>query len=516
MMKYLKCACIMATLFFLFIMTPALGEEEGRLIMSGMMSPGEMVVPGSATLTVFLQNTSDKAIDNVRIFVQPLSGEPEEIGRVESIPAGETIELVLSVQISQAQLNRGEYTIFSNSGGEEGVVNGSGNIGIPITKAEATVEMEFTRQLSGQYAARGDKVTVAYQVRNQGNVELRQIIVRDTLGDYESRISVLAPGETKTILNTVRITANTQSNASVEYVPQTERIAHSQILEPVDIYLSQERLSVQLISAASSVYYGGQTELTVRVKNTGNVRLNGISLTDGNIGMFTEKPFSLEMGETVEFTRMVTLFSDRQFQVTAYAYSPSGNEVIAKSNEVDVKVEGDEAAVFLSIRTQPQMQRINRAGRVTFEIQLINSGFGSVADVQIYERELGKIRSFTVIPAGETTVYYASLPVTETRDFQFRYAVKDGEGREYTGYSDSTTITIASDGETPAPLEDRSSGNMLVGNSTRPDTLDVYPYMIAGALALLAILTTLLAVSTHREKNMRKQRRRLREEAKKK
>ncbi len=363
---------------------PCLASETG-LVLSGYLTPGELVVPGEVTLSLTLQNTSDEAIFNVRIFMQTASGA-DEISRYDAIAAGEIVEATQVVRVTQAQLDAGEVVVFINSGLETETIAGSGNIGIPIEKARANVQLEFTRQLSSQYVEEGETITIAYMVRNLGNVDLRQISVHDALGNFEERIASLSPGESKTFLNHAMVGADAQSEAYVTYTPQTETAQRRQDLANVEIYLARESLEVELESNMQDVYYGGQVELTARVTNTGSVTLTAISLTDPALGIFTDKPFSLDPGESQEFTRLATLFARRQFQLTARASSPTGNPVSATSNPIDVAVESESGAVFLSVSAQPEMERIRRAGTVNFTVEVINSGFGSVSNVEIGER----------------------------------------------------------------------------------------------------------------------------------
>ena len=273
---------------------PCLASETG-LVLSGYLTPGELVVPGEVTLSLTLQNTSDEAIFNVRIFMQTASGA-DEISRYDAIAAGEIVEATQVVRVTQAQLDAGEVVVFINSGLETETIAGSGNIGIPIEKARANVQLEFTRQLSSQYVEEGETITIAYMVRNLGNVDLRQISVHDALGNFEERIASLSPGESKTFLNHALVGADAQSEAYVTYTPQTETAQRRQDLANVEIYLARESLEVELESNMQDVYYGGQVELTARVTNTGSVTLTAISLTDPALGIFTDKPFSLDPG----------------------------------------------------------------------------------------------------------------------------------------------------------------------------------------------------------------------------
>lgn len=493
---------------------PCLASETG-LVLSGYLTPGELVVPGEVTLSLTLQNTSDEAIFNVRIFMQTASGA-DEISRYDAIAAGEIVEATQVVRVTQAQLDAGEVVVFINSGLETETIAGSGNIGIPIEKARANVQLEFTRQLSSQYVEEGETITIAYMVRNLGNVDLRQISVHDALGNFEERIASLSPGESKTFLNHAMVGADAQSEAYVTYTPQTETAQRRQDLANVEIYLARESLEVELESNMQDVYYGGQVELTARVTNTGSVTLTAISLTDPALGIFTDKPFSLDPGESQEFTRLATLFARRQFQLTARASSPTGNPVSATSNPIDVAVESESGAVFLSVSAQPEMERIRRAGTVNFTVEVINSGFGSVSNVEIGERALGTLHTFAVVPAGEPTSRTVALNVTETGEFQFYCAVRDESGRQSMIYAEPVTVTIASDGEEPSAALQPTESPILAGESTRPDSFNVYPYMIAGALILLAALTTLLAVTSFQERRARRLRKKQREEAKKK
>ena len=121
-----------------------------------------------------------------------------------------------------------------------------------------------------------------------------------------------------------------------------------------------------------------------------------------------------------------------------------------------------------------------------------------------------------MVPAGEPTSRTVALNVTETGEFQFYCAVRDESGRQSMIYAEPVTVTIASDGEEPSAALQPTESPILAGESTRPDSFNVYPYMIAGALILLAALTTLLAVTSFQERRARRLRKKQREEAKKK
>ena len=85
---------------------PCLASETG-LVLSGYLTPGELVVPGEVTLSLTLQNTSDEAIFNVRIFMQTASGA-DEISRYDAIAAGEIVGATQVGRVTQAQLDAGE------------------------------------------------------------------------------------------------------------------------------------------------------------------------------------------------------------------------------------------------------------------------------------------------------------------------------------------------------------------------------------------------------------------------
>ena len=98
--------------------------------------------------------------------------------------------------------------------------------------------------------------------------------------------------------------------------------------------------------------------------------------------------------------------------------------------------------MFLSVSAQPEMERIRRAGTVNFTVEVINSGFGSVSNVEIGERALGALHTFAVVPAGEPTSHTVAINVTETGEFQFYCAVRDESG-ELTGLRVATAEETA-------------------------------------------------------------------------
>ena len=185
---------------------------ETALEISFAIKPESIVAPGDVTMTFTLVNPTDRPVQNVSLSsADGLLSEP-----IGQIGPGETQTLVRPHTVTQEELDAGEiaYTLSHDPADPEGEKI-SYSLNVPIAKGEAQPGVDFTRQVSSDYVARGGLVTVTYKVRNTGNVALTGLRIRDTLGDFTGRLEQLNVGDTKTFIS--RVTLNEAPKLRLRY-----------------------------------------------------------------------------------------------------------------------------------------------------------------------------------------------------------------------------------------------------------------------------------------------------------
>ena len=91
-MKYWMRIFLLAVLLAALTAAGALAEGEtetvtepgSELVLSGTLSPDELVLPGTATLSLLLHNTSGEDILDIRLFMMhPITRQVEELGKID-------------------------------------------------------------------------------------------------------------------------------------------------------------------------------------------------------------------------------------------------------------------------------------------------------------------------------------------------------------------------------------------------------------------------------------------------
>ena len=126
--------------------------------------------------------------------------------------------------VTEEELDAGEITYTVS---HDPMIAGEAKINYPLSAAiargEALPQVDFTRQLSSAYVARGGLVTVTYKIVNTGNVALTGLRIRDSLGDFTGRLEQLDVGESKTFISRVALSEAAESAPELEYsVPSGE------------------------------------------------------------------------------------------------------------------------------------------------------------------------------------------------------------------------------------------------------------------------------------------------------
>src|SRR5690606_15827727 len=129
-----------------------------------------------------------------------------DVANTGVLDAGETWTYTATYQITQADLNSGEYTNIASAKGSADL-NGDG-INETEVVSEDTVTVNGSRTpaveilLSAsvtEFNAVGDAIVYTVIVTNTGNVDLTNVLITDNLSGYEEAIANLIPSEQQTL-----------------------------------------------------------------------------------------------------------------------------------------------------------------------------------------------------------------------------------------------------------------------------------------------------------------------------
>ncbi len=499
--RLFRAALLTVLLLCCALLSPAaLAESQGApaLTIDFSVQPVAMVAPGDVTMTFVLHNQTGSPVQNiVLVSADGLLSEP-----IGQLGPGESQTLVRPHAVTEAELDAGEiaYTISHDAQSPDGE-RASYALSAAIAKGEPQPGASFTRQLSSDYVTRGGLVTVTYKIVNTGNVVLNALRIRDSLGDFTGRLEQLAVGDAKTFISRVTLTEATQSAPVLEYTASTGE-EFSRSLDAVTVNIADSALEMSF-SVGQSVFDRDTADAILILTNGGNVDYTGITVVDDVYGGVIADAVSLPSDSgPVEIAHTYPLRGEGEYRWRITGISEAGEALDLRTDTLTVAAEPVDAQVNITLQALPRTPRINRAGRVTFDFSIANTGSVMARDAALYEVNLGEIRRLAVLPAGAPMVCSAEFDVTADAQFTFYLNYTDAEGHQRTVTSAPANVVIAPDGVNPDRLD--AANEPPSGPSVKPaNTSATFIVLLVIAGVALVVMVTLLAVTSIRARRER-------------
>ena len=472
---------IICALALVLFGVPAFGEGPRGvdiLDINFSLNPGELVAPGSTTMTFIISNRSGYDVRNVYLSsADGLLSEP-----LGQIGAGETQTLTRPHEVTQEELDDGyvRYVVTHDA-----VIPGGDKVthelAVPVVKSDPRPEVDFTRQLSSRYVAPGGLLTLTYRVTNSGNVPVTAVYVRDELGDFTGKLEKLDVGASRTFISRVTVNTGTQSEASLEYkVPSGDTVTRR--LDNAVIQISSSALDV----AGNDDYH----DITVLDDVYGGVIADSITLPSGSQPM------------EVAFTYPVRGEGEYRWRVTGVSQAGEALDTVTDTLTLHDELLSREIDIDMSVSALTP--RINRPGRVTFDVALANRGTVTARSLRFYEVSRGDVRRLAVLPTGEPSRFTVDYDVREDSTFIFCLDYTDADGRARTISSEPVEVVISPAGLTPEQPVGESM--KLEGGSVKLNTSSTFTILLAVASAALVSMFTILLVTALRARQDRRRR----------
>jgi len=198
-------------------------------------------------------------------------------------------------------------------------VTATDSLNQPVTAtATATVALTYTASLnvakvpSSTTAVVGDQVTYTYTVSNTGNVTLSGLTLSDDkIGAITPAKTSLAAGETTTATGTYTVLETDLPGPLTNIVTvaatdsQNQPVTTTATATVTLTYTAS--MNVAKVPSSTTTAVGEQVTYTYTVRNTGNVTLSGLTLSDDKIGTITPGQTTLAAGETTTGTGIYTV-----------------------------------------------------------------------------------------------------------------------------------------------------------------------------------------------------------------
>ncbi len=231
-------------------------------------------------------------------------------------------------------------------------------------------------------------------VTNTGNLTLTNVVVIDELTPAcNFSIESLAPGATSTVKTCARnnVTSDYTNVAKVEAQPVDG--SDTPIGDPVKddddskVDVINPAITIEKTPETQSISSSGTASFTIKVKNTGDVTLTDVSVSDPLTGSCAKTkadiPALASMAPAAEVTYDCTrtgVTASFVNEATVTAKPPVGTPVTASDTAaVTVTTPG------LSITKKPDVQTIHKGGSASFTITVTNTGSVDLTDVAVVD-----------------------------------------------------------------------------------------------------------------------------------
>ncbi|MGJ8721214.1 MAG: beta strand repeat-containing protein, partial [Salinibacterium amurskyense] len=396
--------------------SPASGEDSTRVLLSSISLAKTSALAGGATgragdtlnYTFTIKNNGDSPLTGVAI-TDPLPGLSAitytwPTGTAGALAAGASATGTATYTLTQADVDAGSIANTATAtgtdadGGIKPVATANRTTPIPVNAVLATTK---TAAYAGAGVGNvGDTVNYSFSVKNTGNVTLTSVTLTDPLTGL-SAIAVtwpgtsgtLAPGQTATatatytvtqsdvnagkIVNQANVTAQTPKNVAVTGVSNEVTLATA----PASPALTTTKSG----TVAEPKGVGSVVTYNFSAKNTGNVTLTGVAITDPLVGLsaltysWPGTAGTLAPGQTVTATATYTVTQANvdaglvRNTATSSGTSPSGTAVTAASPRVDVPLQTRTPAVSLT-KSGALAGGSTAGSTVNYSFVLTNSG----------------------------------------------------------------------------------------------------------------------------------------------
>jgi uncharacterized repeat protein (TIGR01451 family) len=329
------------------------------------------------------------------------------------LESGKTAVLKAYHVITQADLDAGRVINVASAVGKDVL-----DFVDRATSNEVTVFADMSPALSlsktadeKSFSLVGDKIHYNNVVTNNGNVMITGITLTDpnTTALGSIRITALNPGESRTIRTVHTVTQTDLNTGSVEKTAivtandpnnQPMRFLSNNIV----VVGAQNAALVATISSAEQTYrvMGEAIHYSVEVRNTGNVTLTDIRLSDINAQINTSGTMSvLQPGAVwlVSADHIVTMADLTAGWITNFAtvaaIDPKGLSVRKRTNELTIEANLEQGLAVTETVTESSFGRIGEV--IHYTITVTNHGVLPVSGIAVSDNN-ARITGNPVIP----------------------------------------------------------------------------------------------------------------------
>lgn len=453
LLRYAGALLLMTAL--LFTLGAAAGAEDNDPVnFTIQVTPQALTGPGEVSVSLRVSNPSEKdMIDPVTLY-DPAGSVVASFGDGGSyvLKSGDSRSWEGKWNVTQAQLDAGSvvYTLRYHLEDESGaLVELNRQAVAKVDYTGERVNLKVTRTINPQVVRSGGQASVTYELYNNGNVELTDIRVQETIAKAAKTVKSLPAGEKTSVTFTSRIgNADLKSGASITYKAAGSTQTLKETVEEALIPLAKPNLKIELSSPTAGVNVGEAATLVITFVNAGNVAYSNVTVTEAKKGEIITN-LSIPAGATVTEQKEFILMEPTDFKVTATLPDNTGETRTLSSNELRVGVFDPEKQLKLTLNLTCDQETVAQVpADVKFHLTVTNNSNIKAEKIAITH---GSTAIYTIasLEPGGSMVLDRDVRISGAGQFRFTASLKDTLNNTVT--FESNTIRITVDRSTPVP-----------------------------------------------------------------
>ena len=460
--KRLFLALALGIALVLLCVSAALADDPMKVSME--LSTNKFSGPKTINVSITVTNVGDGDMPGPVTLYYPNGKKVEEFGS-PTLKVGASKRWSGEWTVTKSELEAGKitfkikYSVYSGSEEDENptLVKKTKNFSKKITFTGADPEISIERTIKPTTAQKGQEVSVAYEIKNTGTVEVTSVNIKEnsSISTKSGTIDSVKPGESKTYTFTaVMGTKDLTSNATVSYKAGGKTF--TQKVKSDTVKYGEVNLSATLKADKKGGAPGDTVKLTLTLKNTGKLDLTNVTVTDPALGTVFRNE-TVKAGQTVTLEKELTITTTQELQFTVTADEKTGKGVETATGRVKILAMDPTQQIVLSLDATSDRTVVYRIpGTVRFSVTVHNDSAVEVKNITVKAVET-TLYSFESIPAGGSASFIRDVDVNlegmpgNKGTFQFTATCRDQLDQPLSFTSNAVVISYAE--PTPVPTE---------------------------------------------------------------
>ena len=448
-----------------------------------LVSPSVLAGPRSVDVTIKVSNIGDGDLaGNVSLF-----GPDGKIvtdfgdGGSTQLKQGAVYTCKTTWKVTETQLNNGKLTYslkYPSFTDNNEPVTKSISQSFSIRRSVPEPDVVVKRSISATMAAKGQQITVTYDIENKSDVAITDIKITEhkNIASKAKSIANLESGaighaEFQVVMGDKDLT----SEATITYKVSGNTKVFTYKAEASKILFGSPSITAKLEPAAASAIINNTLKLKLTLTNTGNMDYQNIRISDPILGeVFTNQQVAAQ--QKLELEKEITVRETHSYTFTIEAADSSGKMVTLSSNKITVTAVDPSKQLELKVTATASSNKIySQPGVVTFKVEVMNPSEVDAKDVKII---CGKtlVHTFGEIKSGDTLSFSRPVSATQAGRFQFAASTKDQLNNTVEFLSD--VILISYERPTPVPTTAPPEPDPILNILPTPTEVEIPEYML--------------------------------------